>query len=191
VEVGCKVWCDALCINQGSIPERNSEIKRMRDLYRAALNVVIWLGDAADGSDDAINFVNGISQARSEGQEALRDYLRGMFASQGTYMGELIKADYSTILLSTMDYPGDCYGRVVVKSQSYGGRKQQRGQSCIRSIILSTFPESVIPDYESSVREAHTAFATTWIETEGTLELLTQCGESGENYKRDQFPPGP
>ena len=40
-----KIWIDALCINQGSIRERNHAIAFMVDVYRQAREVVIFLGD--------------------------------------------------------------------------------------------------------------------------------------------------
>jgi hypothetical protein len=38
------LWVDALCINQSSIPERNQQVKLMRDIYRRADRVVVWFG---------------------------------------------------------------------------------------------------------------------------------------------------
>jgi hypothetical protein len=51
------LWIDALCINQASIEERSREVQRMRDIYRKAFDVVVWLGEAADGSDDAMDLI--------------------------------------------------------------------------------------------------------------------------------------
>ncbi|KAI1138380.1 heterokaryon incompatibility protein-domain-containing protein [Hypoxylon sp. FL0543] len=38
------IWVDAICINQTSIQERNQEVRRMRDIYSRAEQVIIWLG---------------------------------------------------------------------------------------------------------------------------------------------------
>ena len=38
------VWADALCINQEDIPERNREVKRMREIYKTAVITIAWLG---------------------------------------------------------------------------------------------------------------------------------------------------
>ncbi|KAI3319228.1 heterokaryon incompatibility protein-domain-containing protein [Xylariaceae sp. AK1471] len=43
------IWIDALCINQGSIRERNYAIAFMVDVYKAADQVVIYLGDEFEG----------------------------------------------------------------------------------------------------------------------------------------------
>lgn len=39
------LWVDSLCINQTDIAERNREILKMRDIYKLARSVLIWLGD--------------------------------------------------------------------------------------------------------------------------------------------------
>lgn len=88
LQAGCRVWTDAICINQKNIPELNNGIKRMRDIYSHAVNVVIWLGDAADRSDEAINFINTIAAGWDEGPESLRKCLQEAFAKRGTTIWE-------------------------------------------------------------------------------------------------------
>ncbi|KAK3655984.1 hypothetical protein LTR22_009993 [Elasticomyces elasticus] len=39
------VWADAICINQTRIAEKNYQVSMMGDIYRAADNVNIWLGE--------------------------------------------------------------------------------------------------------------------------------------------------
>ncbi|EHK97015.1 putative Heterokaryon incompatibility protein 6, OR allele [Glarea lozoyensis 74030] len=43
-------WIDAICINQDDIPERNSQVQRMGDLYTNASFVMVWLGPDVDES---------------------------------------------------------------------------------------------------------------------------------------------
>ncbi|KAF2877702.1 heterokaryon incompatibility protein-domain-containing protein, partial [Massariosphaeria phaeospora] len=38
------LWADAICINQGNIPERSSQVKLMKKVYATAKAVLIWLG---------------------------------------------------------------------------------------------------------------------------------------------------
>jgi hypothetical protein len=38
------IWIDALCINQGDISERNSQVAQMGEIYKGATRVVVWLG---------------------------------------------------------------------------------------------------------------------------------------------------
>lgn len=41
----CRVWCDAVCIEQTSDAERNHQVKFMAELYRNANIVVVWLSE--------------------------------------------------------------------------------------------------------------------------------------------------
>jgi hypothetical protein len=43
-------WIDAICIDQSSIAERNHQVRRMKDIYKAAKGVVAWLGPEAKES---------------------------------------------------------------------------------------------------------------------------------------------
>ena len=55
------LWIDALCINQGDVKERNLQVMRMGDIFSRAVNVCIWLGEAANRSDEAMDFVEQVS----------------------------------------------------------------------------------------------------------------------------------
>ncbi len=50
----CTFWIDAICINQKNIDERNTQVRLMKEIYRRAAEVVVWLGedkkDSADGA---------------------------------------------------------------------------------------------------------------------------------------------
>lgn len=47
-------WVDAICINQGDIPERNKQVKRMATIYNLADRVVAWLGKEEYNSTQAL-----------------------------------------------------------------------------------------------------------------------------------------
>jgi hypothetical protein len=38
------LWIDAICINPDDIPEKNSQIQRMGDIFESATRVLAWLG---------------------------------------------------------------------------------------------------------------------------------------------------
>jgi hypothetical protein len=48
------LWIDAICINQGDMNERSLQVHEMRNIYRYAKRVVVWLGDVADDSTLAL-----------------------------------------------------------------------------------------------------------------------------------------
>lgn len=51
------LWVDAICIDQSNIPERNSQVKLMRDIYEKAKEVLIWLGKEEDNSTDGFELI--------------------------------------------------------------------------------------------------------------------------------------
>lgn len=38
------IWIDSVCVNQNDIEERNQQVLLMRDVYRQASRVIVWLG---------------------------------------------------------------------------------------------------------------------------------------------------
>ena len=51
------LWIDALSINQGDLGERSNQVSKMHDIFHRASNVCIWLGDQADDSNAAMDFI--------------------------------------------------------------------------------------------------------------------------------------
>ncbi len=51
------LWVDAICINQKSMKERNEQVPKMNQIYGQAMNVCIWVGDADESSQMAMNFI--------------------------------------------------------------------------------------------------------------------------------------
>ena len=56
------LWVDALCIDQQNLQERGEQLSQMDKIYQSADTVQIWLGPAADGSDDAMPLAESIWQ---------------------------------------------------------------------------------------------------------------------------------
>ena len=48
------IWVDAICINQENEQEKEQQIQFMEKIYGQANRVVVWLGEAADDSDRAL-----------------------------------------------------------------------------------------------------------------------------------------
>ena len=48
------LWVDAICINQNDTLEKEQQIRIMAKIYALASHVVIWLGNAAENSDQAL-----------------------------------------------------------------------------------------------------------------------------------------
>ena len=49
-----RLWVDAICIDQSSLPERNQQVRMMGTIYASAQKVLIWLGIATKHSNNAM-----------------------------------------------------------------------------------------------------------------------------------------
>ena len=53
-----RFWIDAICIDQDHMVEKSSQVQQMKNVFRNADEVFVWLGEAADGSDIAADCIN-------------------------------------------------------------------------------------------------------------------------------------
>lgn len=59
-------WIDQICIDQSNTGERNHQVMRMSQIYEDASCVYSWLGAEADNSDEAMDFIEKLSQPRND-----------------------------------------------------------------------------------------------------------------------------
>ena len=59
------IWVDAVCINQNDDPEKKHQIGLMPKIYGQANRVIIWLGEAADDSDLAVEEIRVAGSKKS------------------------------------------------------------------------------------------------------------------------------
>ena len=55
-------WIDAICIDQGNLAEKNSQVQQMKRIFRNADVVFAWLGEAMDDSDGVADFINSYEE---------------------------------------------------------------------------------------------------------------------------------
>jgi Heterokaryon incompatibility protein (HET) len=73
------LWIDQVCINQDDSAEKTKQVTLMSCIYRLADSVLIWLGSAADGSDELMDVWAKVGQeARDWGLESY--YTKEKFA---------------------------------------------------------------------------------------------------------------
>ncbi|MCJ1378232.1 hypothetical protein MMC17_001329 [Xylographa soralifera] len=79
---GVPLWIDAICIDQMNIPERNSQVQLMRQIYEGGSYTVIWLGPAQEDSKLALYKIEEVANARRERFFPLleKDRLAGLVA---------------------------------------------------------------------------------------------------------------
>jgi len=66
---GCAIWIDALCINQRNLAERVEQVGRMRDIYKSARSVVIWVGNEGEDGAKATALIRTLAAALSDGSD--------------------------------------------------------------------------------------------------------------------------
>ncbi|RYO81924.1 hypothetical protein DL762_006856 [Monosporascus cannonballus] len=64
------IWIDAICINQSNLDERAAQVSMMGDIYRSALNVVVWLGPPDESSRIAMDYT-----ATLDHQALVKEYM--------------------------------------------------------------------------------------------------------------------
>lgn len=55
------LWTDAICINQGDLDERASQVMIMHDIYRLSKKCLVWLGRADEDSAAAFQIIRDIA----------------------------------------------------------------------------------------------------------------------------------
>jgi hypothetical protein len=56
------LWVDFISINQSDLRERNEQVARMKDIFRLARRVLVWLGRGTDESRDAMRTIEYIGR---------------------------------------------------------------------------------------------------------------------------------
>jgi hypothetical protein len=56
------LWADAICIDQGNNDEKSEQVQLMAKIYKTASQVIVWLGPAGEGSDNAIDALTEIGR---------------------------------------------------------------------------------------------------------------------------------
>jgi hypothetical protein len=108
------LWIDALCINQGDVKECSLQVMRMGDIFSMARNVCIWLGEAANRSDEAMDFVEQVSHLGKLGRlvrdrslvktwQTLAMLMRRSWFSRRWVLQEVAYARKATVYCGTKD----------------------------------------------------------------------------------------
>ncbi|KAK3342341.1 heterokaryon incompatibility protein-domain-containing protein, partial [Neurospora tetraspora] len=65
------IWIDAICINQEDEEEKGHQVQSMAKIYAKASRVIVWLGEEAAGSDQALEEIR-IAAKRDQAPEEIR-----------------------------------------------------------------------------------------------------------------------
>ena len=67
------LWIDQICINQANIQERNNQVSLMRDIYKQAEGVFIWLGDGDADTALAIRCIQRVNEVIGDSEQCVHD----------------------------------------------------------------------------------------------------------------------
>ncbi|KAK4183149.1 heterokaryon incompatibility protein-domain-containing protein, partial [Podospora australis] len=56
------LWIDAICINQHDDQEKSHQVQSMANIYASASRVTVWLGEAGDDSDKALEMLRNAAE---------------------------------------------------------------------------------------------------------------------------------
>jgi hypothetical protein len=62
----CWIWADAICVNQDDDKERSAQVQLMADIYAKASEVLVWLGEHDNYSNDAFGKIIAMSKASKQ-----------------------------------------------------------------------------------------------------------------------------
>ncbi|KAK8030104.1 HET-domain-containing protein [Apiospora rasikravindrae] len=64
-----RVWVDAICIDQGNISERGHQVQLMPTIYSRAQSVLIYVGEAAHGTDELLSAISSNDHTRFDSED--------------------------------------------------------------------------------------------------------------------------
>ena len=128
---GCKVWVDALCINQLDIPERDEQVRRMNRIYSSASTVVSWLGYGVPAIEQAFHGIETnrvrwrqrnvqIQKTVNEGMSLLSDleYWKRLWIVPEVYSAENLTMVFGKALIdwTSLSYFGNTFYSTYLSS---------------------------------------------------------------------------
>ncbi|KAL6885399.1 heterokaryon incompatibility domain-containing protein [Trichoderma evansii] len=105
------IWVDAICINQKDTEERNNQVQRMAMIYAMANRVIVWLGEAEDNSDQALEEIHKSADGQptkddKEIQNAILKLLQRAWFKRIWVLQEVAAARNVLILCGPMEIDG-------------------------------------------------------------------------------------
>ncbi|KAF1964689.1 HET-domain-containing protein [Bimuria novae-zelandiae CBS 107.79] len=134
------IWIDAVCINQNDEREKEQQIQFMAKIYALAIRVVVWLGEAAEDSDQALHWIrvaggrkSKISSSDESIQQAVIALLQRPWFRRIWVLQEVAAARHIVIMCGPTDIDG--YAFCLGVNSFEGFDKARVGlQSLVRSV---------------------------------------------------------
>jgi Heterokaryon incompatibility protein (HET) len=68
-------WADVICINRDDDEEKAWRVQQMRDIYKNADSVFVWLGPEADDSNLAIAHLDAVGEELAAPEFTFEDFI--------------------------------------------------------------------------------------------------------------------
>jgi len=103
------IWADAICINQADDNEKELQIQFMATIYAKASSVIVWLGEAQDNSNQALDALRVASSARFEAKQYRQTAQASIWLSEPAILHLLERAWFRRIWVRKPIFvKGDC-----------------------------------------------------------------------------------
>lgn len=63
------LWIDAISINQADLAERSEQIKRMGDIYKNSMLLIVWLGAESENSNEALSILQTFERNQMDSEQ--------------------------------------------------------------------------------------------------------------------------
>lgn len=103
------IWIDQICIDQTNDMEKSAQVELMRKIYTMAQKVIVWLGPAADGSDDVMDAHTHAAMVWREHLQTTVAYPLSMEELAGTNDTEIL----GTYLSTDENWWLPCFQRII------------------------------------------------------------------------------
>lgn len=97
------IWADAICINQEDIEERGSQVNMMKDIYRLASSVVVWLGGPIEVDGNELWCIPPLLEAASRKSQRIpgsKDWMKHVLRPNYHEHGDLLDKKWNNIVKS-------------------------------------------------------------------------------------------
>lgn len=105
------LWIDQICINQLDLVERGNQVQLMREIYSAARQVILWIGESDSYTATAFEIVEELSKAVRELRVEVLDIAKNVIPRNmvGNPTHELYEQFWNAMEAASEDFPADGY----------------------------------------------------------------------------------
>jgi len=160
------VWADQICIDQNDPVEKGHQVALMSAIYRQAIRVFGWLGDATEDSDLGIEFLSAVGEDSSGGQASNDQEKESRFIKLAKRVGPDQVFDPSSNLMKAAArvVQRPWFQRLWIVEEAvlasdlvfFCGRTQIPGQelfdAAAKLITPPFMPTAVLPEYQPAYR---------------------------------------